>query len=52
MQNALVGALVGGETATIPINVNPAYSRLVSGVAKYGIPLLGAAVDYTMQVNS
>ena len=52
MQNALVGALVGGGTATIPINVNPAYSRFVSGVAKYGVPLLGAAVDYSMQVDS
>ena len=52
MQNALVGALVGGGTATIPINVNPAYSRFVSGVAKYGVPLLGAAVDYSMQVES
>ncbi len=52
MQNALVGALVGGGTATIPINVNPAYSRFVTGVAKYGVPLLGAAVNYTMQVKS
>ena len=29
----------------------PAYSQFVSGVAKYGAPIIGAAIDFTMQVN-
>ncbi len=37
-------------TTTIPINVNPAYSQFVSGVVKYGAPIIGAAIDFTMQV--
>ena len=50
-QYGLVGAVAGGGTTTIPINVNPAYSQFVSGVAKYGAPIIGAAIDFTMQVN-
>ncbi|MFU2181735.1 hypothetical protein ACM0P9_05620 [Streptococcus pluranimalium] len=51
MQVGAVGATIGGGNYTVPINVNPAYSSLVSGVAKYGAPVIGSAIDFTMQVE-
>lgn len=51
MQYGLLGAVSGGGNYTIPINVNPAYSSFVSGVAKYGAPVLGAAIDFGMQIG-
>ncbi|MGT2947627.1 hypothetical protein ACVR0T_11020, partial [Streptococcus chenjunshii] len=52
MQFGAVGAVVGGGNYTVPINVNPAYSNFVSGAARYGAPVLGAALDFGMQVSS
>ncbi|MGT2772384.1 hypothetical protein [Streptococcus marimammalium] len=49
MQYGLTGALVGGGNYTVPLNVNPAYSHFVAGVAKYGAPIIGAAIDYSIQ---
>ena len=50
MQYGLLGAVSGGGTYTIPVDVNPIYSGFVKGVAKYGVQTLGAAVDFGMQV--
>ena len=51
-QFAGLGALASGGIYVVPINVNPSYSTFVSGVAKYGAPIIGAAIDFTMQVQS
>ncbi|SDQ07305.1 LXG domain of WXG superfamily protein [Streptococcus equinus] len=51
-QYAAVGALAGGGVHTVPIDVNPAYSRFVVGVAKHGTVVVGSAIDFGMQVSS
>ena len=51
-QYAAVGALAGGGVHTVPIDVNPAYSRFVVGVAKHGAVVVGSAIDFGMQVSS
>ena len=52
MQYGAVGAVAGGGNYTVPINVNPAFSKFVSGVARYGAPVLGGAIDFGMQIQA
>lgn len=51
MQVGALGATIGGGKYTVPIDINPAYSSLVSGVAKHCAPVIGSAIDFTMQVK-
>lgn len=51
MNYALVPALANGGNAIMSINVNPIYSNFVSSFARYAGPIIGGAVDYSMQVN-
>ena len=51
MNYALVPALANGGNAIMSINVNPIYSSFVSSFARYAGPIIGGAVDYSMQVN-
>ena len=51
-QYGTAAALAGGGVYTVPINVNPAYNNFVSGVAKYGAPVVGSAIDFGMQLSS
>lgn len=51
MQFGAVGALAGGGDYTVPININPAYSSFVSGIAKYSAPVIGAVIDFRKQIE-
>ena len=49
-------ALVGGGTVTIATDFNPIWAQLARGAVKngvkYGIPIVGALVDFAMQKDS
>ena len=51
MNYALVTALTNGGNGIMSINVNPIYSNFVSSFARYAGPIIGGAIDYSMQVN-
>ena len=51
MNYALVTALANGGNGIMSINVNPIYSNFVSSFTRYAGPIIGGAIDYSMQVN-
>ncbi len=45
----VAGALSSGGIATFGIDYNPMYASFIRGAIKYGIPVVGALVDFGMQ---
>ncbi|WP_273451403.1 T7SS effector LXG polymorphic toxin [Streptococcus ferus] len=52
MQLNVAGALANGGITTFGIDYNPVYANFIRGSIKYGIPVVGALVDFGMQKAS